>query len=141
MDTAMPNYSLHPMEMKVDADRGFVVQCANHVITLGRIEEALGGRPGLRIKPQCRYKARFQIEHIVLSWPTSLDINLMIGHSLSWKQHVYYRLVWDRPDGGQLEMIWRYEQPFYDRWASGFVIRAGASGLLRSVFDRESTSR
>ena len=128
MSTAMPNYSPYPLQMKVDANRRFVVQSANHAIALGQVE---GGGPGLAIKPQSVDKAQFQIEHSILSWPTPLDINFMTGHSPSWKRHVYYRLVWDRPDGGRLEMFWRYEQYFYENWASGFMTRAGTTGLIR----------
>ena len=128
MSTAMPNSSPYPLEMKVDANRRFVVQSANHAIALGHVE---GGGPVLAIKPQSGDKAQFQIEHSILSWPTPLDINFMTGHSPSWKRHVYYRLVWDRPDGGRLEMFWRYEQYFYENWASGFMTRAGTTGLIR----------
>jgi hypothetical protein len=131
MSTAMPNYSPYPMEMKVDPDRRFVVQSANHAIALGRVEGSLGRGPGLGIKPEPGDKARFQIERSMLSWPTPLDINFMTGHSPSWKRHVYYRLVWDRPDGGRLEMLWRYEQYFYENWASGFMTRADTTGLIR----------
>ena len=43
MSTAMPNYSPYPMEMKVDPDRQFVVQSANHGIALGRVDDSLAG--------------------------------------------------------------------------------------------------
>lgn len=33
--------------------------------------------------------------------------------------------------GGRLEMVWRYEQYYYDNWASGFITRAGTTGLIR----------
>ena len=130
MSTAMPNYSPYPMEMKVDPDREFVVQSANRAIVLGRVDDSLGGR-GLGIKPEPGDKAQFLIEHSMLSWPTPLEINFMTGHSPSWKRHVYYRLVWEKPDGDRLEMLWRYEQYFYENWASGFMTRVGTTGLIR----------
>ena len=34
-------------------------------------------------------------------------------------------------DGGRLEMLWRYEQYFYENWASGLMTRAGTTGLIR----------
>lgn len=131
MSTAMPNYRPYPMDMKVDLDRRFVVQSANHAIALGRVDDSLGGghRPG--IKPEIGDNAQFHIEHSMLSWPTPLDINFITGHSPSWKRHVYYRLVWEKPDGGRLEMLWRYEQYFYENWASGFMTRADTTGLIR----------
>lgn len=131
MSNAMPNYSPYPMEMKVDPERQFVVQAANHAIALGRVGESLGGSRSLRIKPEAGDKAWFHIERSMLSWPTPLAINFMSGHSPSWKRHLYYRLVWEKPDGGRLEMVWRYEQYYYDNWASGFMTRAGTTGLIR----------
>jgi hypothetical protein len=125
MSTARPDYHPYPMEMKVDPDRQFVVQIANHAIALGRVDDSLG------MKPTPGDKARLQIERSMLSWPTPLAINFMTGHSPSWKRHLYYRLTWEKLDGGRLEMVWRYEQYYYDNWASGFMTRAGTTGLIR----------
>jgi hypothetical protein len=127
MSTAMPDYRLYPMEMKVDPAGQFVVQSANHAIALGRIDRSLGAA----LKPEAGDKARLLIERSMLSWPTPLETNFMTGHSPSWKRHLYYRLVWEKPDGGRLEMVWRYEQYFYESWASGFMTRAGTTGLIR----------
>ena len=41
------------------------------------------------------------------------------------------RVVWEKPDGCRLEMVWRYEQYYYDHWTSGFMTRAGTTGLIR----------
>jgi hypothetical protein len=131
MSTSRPDYSPYPMEMTVDPARQFVVRSGGHAIVLGEAEESLGERPGLGIKPGPGDKAQFRIERSLLSWPTPLDINFMSGHSPSWKRHLYYRLVWEKPDGDRLEMVWRYEQYFYDSWASGFMTRAGTTGLIR----------
>jgi hypothetical protein len=131
MSTATPDYSPYPMEMKVNPNRQFVVQSANHSIALGRVGESSDGGRGLGIKPEPGDKAQFRIERTMLSWPTPLDINFMTGHSPSWKRHLYYRLVWEKPGGRRLEMLWRYEQYFYDDWASGFMTRAGTTGLIR----------
>ena len=62
-----------------------------------------------------------QIDRSMLSWPTPLEINFISGHSPSWKRHFITGLIWEKPDGGRLEMVWRYEQYFYDDWASGFM--------------------
>jgi hypothetical protein len=58
----------------------------------------------------------------------------MSGHSPSSKRHMYYRFLWRKYDGAELEMLWRYEQYFYgsDGWASGFMTREGSTGLLRA---------
>jgi hypothetical protein len=113
------------MEMKIDPAGEFVVQTPGHAIVLGRVDDSLG------IKPSAGDKARFDIEHSMMSWPTPLAINFMTGHSPAWKRHVYYRLIWEKPDGARLEMVWRYEQWFYEDWASGFMTTPGTTGLIR----------
>lgn len=125
MSTATPEYSPYPMEMKLDPARQFVVQKLGHAIVLGRVDESLG------VNPPAGDKARLRIERSMLSWPTPLAINFMTGHSPSWKRHLYYRLTWEKPDGGRLEMVWRYEQYYYDSWASGFMTRQDTTGLIR----------
>ena len=74
-----------------------------------------------------------QIRRSILSWPTPFDFNFMSGHSPSWKRHLYYRVLWTKPSGAQLQMLWRYEQYFYpgNGWASGFMTREGSTGLIR----------
>jgi hypothetical protein len=74
-----------------------------------------------------------QIRRSILSWPTPFDFNFMTGHSPSWKRHLYYRILWKKPSGAKLEMLWRYEQYFYpdNGWASGFMTRQGSTGLVR----------
>jgi len=68
----------------------------------------------------------------MMSWPTPLAFNFMTGHSPSWKRHNYYELVWQKQNGSRLKMVWRYEQYFYDSWASGFMVRDGITGLIRA---------
>jgi hypothetical protein len=78
-------------------------------------------------------EAVIQIRRSILSWPTPFDLNFMTGQSPSWKRHLYYRLVWKKPSGAKLEMLWRYEQYFYpgNGWASGFMTRQGSTGLIQ----------
>lgn len=125
LSTATLQYRAYPMEMKIDPAHEFVVETPGHAIGLGRVDESLG------IKPPVSDKTRFQIEHSILSWPTPLAINFMTGHSPSWKRHAYYRLIWEKPDGARLEMVWRYEQWFYGNWGSGFMTTPDSTGLIR----------
>ena len=76
--------------------------------------------------------ASLTIRRSVLNWPTPFDFNFMTGQSPSWKRHIYYRLLWNKPSGAKLEMLWRYEQYFYpgSGWASGFMTRDGSTGLI-----------
>jgi len=77
--------------------------------------------------------AFIEIRRSILSWPTPFEVNFMTGHSPSWKRHLYYRLLWKKPSGAKLEMLWRYEQYFYPGtgWASGFMTYKGSTGLIQ----------
>jgi hypothetical protein len=77
--------------------------------------------------------ASIEIRRSVLTWPTPFEFNFMTGQSPSWKRHLYYRLLWKKPSGMNLEMLWRYEQFFYpgNGWTSGFMTHEGSTGLIR----------
>ena len=87
----------------------------------------------LSVVPPAGDEAFIEIRRSILSWPTPLDFNFMTGQSPSWKRHLYYRLLWKKSSGAKLEMLWRYEQYFYpaNGWASGFMTRAGSTGLIQ----------
>jgi hypothetical protein len=73
----------------------------------------------------------FRPAHSVIAWPTPLELNFMTGNSPSWRRNTYYTLTWRKPDGATLEMTWRYEQWFYDDWASPTMTAPGRTGLVR----------
>jgi len=77
--------------------------------------------------------ATISIQHSPISWPNFFETNFMTGRSPSWKRHIYQKLVWKKPTGAKLEMLWRYEQYFYpeDRWVEAFMTRPGSTGLIR----------
>ena len=83
--------------------------------------------------PPAGDNASLAIRRSVLSWPTPFDLNFMTGQSPSWKRHIYYQVIWTKPSGAKLEMLWRYEQYFYsgEGWTSGFMTREGSTGLIR----------
>jgi hypothetical protein len=87
----------------------------------------------LATAPPANDNAYIEVRRSILSWPTPFELNFMTGHSPSWKRHLYYRLLWKKPSGENLEMLWRYEQYFYpdNGWASGFMTRAGSTGLIQ----------
>jgi len=89
----------------------------------------------LAVVPPAGDDAFIEIRRSILSWPTPFDLNFMTGQSPSWKRHLYYRLLWKKPSGANLEMLWRYEQYFYpgNGWASGFMTREGSTGLIQVV--------
>ncbi len=125
MDLAGADGRPFPAEMKIDPARQFVVRAATRTIVLGQVDDSLV------LKPAPNDRVRFQTDRGLISWPTPFEINFMTGSSPSWKRHLYYRLLWEKPDHRRLEMVWRYEQYYYDRWASGFMTRAGSTGLIR----------
>ena len=126
LSLAGTDYRPFPMTTKIDPARQWVIETAGHAIALGPVEQSSGV-----LRPERGDKARFEIDHSLLSWPTPLALNFVSGHSPSWKRHVYYRLTWEKPDGGRLEMVWRYEQWFYETWASGFMTTPDSTGLIR----------
>ena len=77
--------------------------------------------------------ASVTLRRSVLSWPTPFDLNFMTGHSPSWKRHIYYQVIWTKPSGANLEMLWRYEQYFYpgNGWGSSFMTHERSTGLIR----------
>jgi hypothetical protein len=87
----------------------------------------------LAVVPPAADDAVIEIRRSLLSWPTPFELNFMTGQSPSWKRHMYYRLLWKKPSGAKLEMLWRYEQYFYpgNGWASGFMTREGSTGLIQ----------
>ena len=93
------------------------------------------GAENLATVPPAGDDAFIEIRRSILSWPTPFDLNFMTGQSSSWKRHLYYRLLWKKPSGAKLEMLWRYEQYFYpgNGWASGFMTREGSTGLIQVV--------
>ncbi len=93
------------------------------------------GAENLATVPPAGDDAFIEIRRSILSWPTPFDLNFMTGQSPSWKRHLYYRLLWKKPAGAKLEMLWRYEQYFYpgNGWASGFMTREGSTGLIQVV--------
>ncbi len=77
--------------------------------------------------------ATVSIEHSALSWPNFFETNFMTGNSPKWKRHTYQKLTWTKPTGAKLEMLWRYEQYFYQGtgWTEALMTREGSTGLIR----------
>ena len=120
-------------------DNQFGLACGGKVFALGPLMSTTeGGGDFLAVVPQTGDEASLVTRHSTLSWPTPFELNLMTGHSPSWKRHMYYQLRWKRTSGATLDVMWRYEQPFYgqqlvpgDGWGSGFSVHEGTTGLIR----------
>ena len=120
-------------------DNQFAVASGGQVFALGPLTHT-GENDGdyLAVVPQTGDDAFLVTRRSALSWPTPFEFNHMTGHSPSWKRHMYYELRWKKPSGVTLDMLWRYEQPFYgqqlvpgDGWGSGFSVHEGTTGLIR----------
>jgi len=87
----------------------------------------------LATAPPAGDDAFIEIRRSILTWPTPSDFNFMTGHSPSWKRHLYYRVLWKKPSGAKLQMLWRYEQYFYpdNGWAGGFMTNGSSTGLVQ----------
>ena len=77
--------------------------------------------------------ATIAVEHSAIPWPNWFEVNFMTGNSPKWKRFIYQKLVWKKSTGAKLEMVWRYEQFFYqnDGWTQAFMSRPPATGLIR----------
>jgi hypothetical protein len=77
--------------------------------------------------------ATISIEHSAVAWPNFFEVNFMTGNSPKWKRYIYRKLTWTKPNGAKLEILWRYEQFFYqnDGWVEAFMTRPEATGLIR----------
>jgi hypothetical protein len=117
--------------LQLDAGGRLVVAAGGATFVLGPragVVAALGGEaPAFAAEPGD--ETSFTTERSWLGWPTPFDFNFMTGRSPSWRRAVYYRLVWTKRSGARLEMIWRFEQYYYDDWASPTMTREDWSGL------------
>ena len=120
-----------PLNIGSTKDNQFALASGGKVFAFGPLSSTAENVPDLATVPQAGDHAAFVTRHSALSWPTPFEFNFMTGHSPSWKRHMYYQLLWKKPSGATLEMLWRYEQPFYESWGSGFMIREDSTGLIR----------
>ena len=136
LDDKNPNIALSIGSTK---DNQFALASGGKVFALGPLKSTTeNGGDYLAVVPQAGDEALLVTRRSALSWPTPFDFNFMSGHSPSWKRHRYYELRWKKPSGATLDVIWRYEQPFYgqqlvpgDGWGSGFSVHEGSTGLVR----------
>ena len=136
LDDKNPNIALSVGSTK---DNQFALASGGKVFALGPLKSTTeNGGDYLAVVPQAPDEAFLVTRRSALSWPTPFDFNFMTGHSPSWKRHRYYELRWKKPSGATLDVIWRYEQPFYgqqlvpgDGWGSGFSVHEGSTGLIQ----------
>src|SRR5438128_1444851 len=131
LDSANPKIVLSIGSTK---DNQFAVASGGRVFALGPLKSTgENGGDYLAVVPPTGDEAFFVTRRSALSWPTPFDLNFMTGHSPSWKRHCYYQVIWKKPSGAKLEMLWRYEQYFYpgNGWGSSFMTHERSTGLIR----------
>jgi len=120
-------------------DNQFAVASGGKVFALGPLSStAENGGEHLAVVPLSGDEAFLVTRRSAMSWPSPFEFNHLTGHSPSWKRHMYYDLRWKKPSGATLDLLWRYEQPFYgqqlvpgDGWGSGFSVHEGSTGLIK----------
>jgi hypothetical protein len=116
------------------------------VLTNGRESFVLGprtspvdprGRPAIGFAAEPGDEVRLTSRRSLLSWPTPFEIRILGGRSPWWKRYVYYRLVWTKPTGSKLGMLWRYEQQYYSAqdWTKPEMMWNSQTGLLSVDID------
>jgi hypothetical protein len=86
----------------------------------------------LAMEPKPGDNAILSLRHSALGWIEPLNFNFMTGRSPSWNRYLYNRLIWRKQNGAKLEMLWRYEQPYFpsNGWTNATMIREGSTGLI-----------
>jgi hypothetical protein len=132
-----------PMDLSVQSD-----PLGRLVLTRGGRSFTLGPRltpPDPRGVPDVAFSAEngdeisFTSERSFLSQPTPFEINFMGGLTSSWRRYFYYRLIWKKPSGAKLEMLWRFEQRYYPGtgWSDGLMMYDFGTGLVRVKISTE----
>jgi hypothetical protein len=59
-------------------------------------------------------EASLSLEQSLLGWPApfTLAATLLSGPPTTWMRDLYYRLLWTKPSGAWLAMVWRCEQGY-----------------------------
>lgn len=90
------------------------------------------GRPDFSFVPGRGDEVSLAARRSLVGWPTPFEYTIMV-QSPSWKRYVYYRLVWKKPSGATLIMLWRYEQDYFKGrgWIEPLMMWDFHTGLLR----------
>lgn len=111
-------------------DNELALSFGGKVFAFGPLRSAESDK--LETEPQAGDKASISIRHSALCWVIPPDFKT--GRPFTWRRQLYYQLVWKRQSGAELEMLWRYEQPFsseHKAWLPNeSVYREGSTGLV-----------
>jgi hypothetical protein len=96
------------------------------------------GNPNIYFIPEPGDALTFTVTRSVLGWPTPFEFSFLT-RTPWWKRYVYYRLIWKKPSGAQLTMLWRYEQDYFARsgWTEPAMMWNFETGLLEADIRRK----
>ena len=123
---------------RVDADNRLMLSVNGRDFVLGSRAgtTATGGTPATTIPTYAAEPgdvSTLTIQRSWLSWPV-FGLNVMTGQSPTWRRDIYHRLVWEKPSGERLDMLWRFEQGFYpgSGWGSPNGTEDRLTGLIQA---------
>lgn len=135
-----------PFPLRLDTDSaGIVVLAAGgRTFPLGPRTNPIdaSGRPEIDFIPDKEDQLSLRTSGSLLSWPNPFEIRFMGGPPPRWKRYTYYRLIWKKRSGAELEMRWRYEQEFYSAkgWSESLMMWNSQTGLLSVDIKAPSTA-
>lgn len=123
----------YDVDLHTSAANRIVLTSGGHSFVLGPRTNPIdrSGRPDLDFSPEQGDVVSLTSTRSLVGWPTPFEINFM-SSTPTWKRYVYYRLVWKKRTGAQLEMRWRYEQGCFNRtgWTRPAMMWNFHTGLL-----------
>jgi hypothetical protein len=104
-----------PRSWRIVDRRGdhFTIETPQGTITLGvvmRRQSRGGDLLTYEFEPEPGDVVTFTRRQSRVPWPRPFAINWLGGSSARWGRWVYHRLVWRKPSGTVLEVVWRDEQ-------------------------------
>jgi hypothetical protein len=130
----LPEYKAFPLTLRVDDGNQLALVTGGKSFRFGPLLATTRddvGRIIFTFEPEPQDKASLTLEKSLITWPTPFETNFMTGGPVaSWRRYLTYRLVWRKPSGPELEMVWRYRQDFVEsRWVDVFT-GVGSAGLI-----------
>ena len=102
--------SWHVVERRGDH---FAIETPQGTVTLGSVvgRQSRGGDIlSYTFEPEPGDVVTFARRQSRVPWPRLLEINWLGGSTARWARYVYHRLTWRKPNGAELDVVWRDEQ-------------------------------
>lgn len=134
MTFAMTNNLIADLDLTFDSSNRVILSAGDRSFILGPRTSPvdLSRRPDFTFRPEPGDKISFSVSESLLSWHAPYELQIFGGSSPRWKRYAYYRLIWKKPSGARLEMLWRYERAYYSAkgWTKPLMMWNSQTGLL-----------